>query len=106
MMLARWRSSAEAPLGPRPRADALVERVRSEVGAPGPDDRAELGVHRSLDEALARARDDEDRTAQASKDVDLARQPVGERQAQDSMAQDGDAGDAESRCSHFEGSGT
>src|SRR5450755_3577947 len=84
--------------------EALVEGVRREVSPAGPDDGSGLVIDRDLCEAVRRAGLRKDRPAQAIEDVEFAGQAVGERQAQNAVAHDCDAGDIWCEADHWSGS--
>lgn len=59
--------------------DALVERVRSEVGAAGPDDRPAFAIGGDRSEPSQRDGLLEHRAVHAVQDIDLAGEAISER---------------------------
>lgn len=58
-------------IGPDARANTLIQRVRREIGATGPDHRPSLAVHRDVTEARRGTCQIEHRSAHAGKHVDV-----------------------------------
>src|SRR5215204_673327 len=85
--------SGRARTRPSTRTNALVERVRGEVRAAGPDDGARLRIDLDPGKAIRGAGVFEDRPAHAVEHVDLSAQAVGEGQPEDAVADDLCGGD-------------
>jgi hypothetical protein len=101
---ARSRSGCEALIRPGSGADPLVERVRGQVGAAGPDDGAGLGVDGCPGEACRRARLGEYRPTHPFEHGDLAGHAIGEGDAQHAVIRDDHGSDIGGQSGHRSGS--
>ena len=84
--------------------DALVEGVWSEISSAGPDDGSGLGIHGHLCEPVTRASLRKHGAMHAVQYVQFADQVIGERQTQNAVAHDCDAGDIRCEADHWSGS--
>lgn len=92
------------PTWPDTGANALIKRVRREIGASGPAHSAELSVNTRIDETGHCSSTLEHRTTHATEHLNLALEAVCKRDPQSAVVRNFNVRDIWSQTDHFSGS--